>query len=267
MRARAVKKSGRAAVVSSVRRAARGRARAVGTAKGARRTSSAAAGAGAGASSRVPLVRSHGTDAGRVIGKSSDECYTPAEFVRLARDVLGVIDLDPASSAQAQAVVRAGRYFDKERNGLKRKWRGRVWLNCPYSAPAPWVGALLAHYQSGAVSAAVALFNSRTGSRWFHELAGVAWRCEARKRIRFYGPGTSGGNGMLDQVFFYLGDNPARFSAVFSAVGRIVAPSVTQAVTGARPCVVCGRALAGLRRDAETCSSRCRQSRYRRGSS
>jgi hypothetical protein len=181
----------------------------------------------------------------------------------LARDVLGAIDLDPASSVEAQAVIGARRFFTIEQDGLSQRWRGRLWLNVPYSRPGPWVDKLVASYQTGQVSAAVALFNSMTGARWFDTLARCGWRCELRKRIAFWGPATAGGPGMRDQVFFYLGRKPERFASVFGEHGRIVAPSVTLGVTRGAVCSVCSRSLAGLRSGAVVCSSRCRQRAYR----
>jgi len=196
---------------------------------------------------------------------ASDECYTPLAWVERARDVLGAIDLDPASSTEAQAVVGAGRFFVLADDGLSKRWRGRVWLNCPYSRPGPWVEHLIGAYDRGDVSACVALFNSMTGARWFDAMARQAWRCELRKRIAFYGPATGGGPGMRDQVFFYLGARPERFGAVFGEHGRIVPPaSVTQGVTGpGAVCSVCGRSLGGLRADAVVCSHRCRSRAHR----
>lgn len=200
------------------------------------------------------------TRAERVQG---DECYTPAQFTKLARDVMGAIDLDPASNARANKVVRARKYFSIRDDGLRKRWRGRVWLNCPYSAPAPWAAKLLASYAAGDVRESISLFNSRTGSSWFHPLAAQAWRCEAKTRIRFWGPSTTGTTGWADNVFFYTGPNPDRFAAVFAHVGRIVPPAVTKGVTVERVCSVCTRSLAGMRMDAEQCSAACRQRAYR----
>lgn len=196
-------------------------------------------------------------------GIVSDECYTPSDYAQAVRDVLGTIDLDPASCAAANEVIRARRFLTAAQNGLKRKWRGRVFLNCPYSHPLPWAERLCEFYESDAVPEAIALFNSRTGSRWFDLLASRAWRCEVRTRIKFWGPATSGGNGMQDQVFFYLGDRPERFIARFQSIGRIVPPESSLHSIKVRVCVVCRRALEGRRTDSETCSNACRQKRYR----
>jgi len=54
---------------------------------------------------------------------------TPVEYVDLARTVMGVIDLDPASSDQAQSTVQALQHFTQADDGLKRVWHGNVWLN------------------------------------------------------------------------------------------------------------------------------------------
>jgi ParB family chromosome partitioning protein len=63
------------------------------------------------------------------------EWYTPADILEAAVEVMGGIDLDPASSdaQQAQAPVKASQYFTIENNGLERPWCGRVWLNPPYA--------------------------------------------------------------------------------------------------------------------------------------
>jgi ParB family chromosome partitioning protein len=194
-----------------------------------------------------------------------DECYTPGEHMALVREVIGDIDCDPASCAAANRIVRAKRFYTIAQNGLEQPWFGTLWLNYPYSRPKVWVVRLLEAYDSGAVAQAMVLTNARTDSGWFDLLAQRFWRCETFSRIAFWGPGTNeSGTGWLGQCFFYLGDNPERFAAVFARLGRITPPAarVTQAVT--RPCVVCSRMMAGVRVDAETCSSRCRQRRYRR---
>src|SRR5687767_5219509 len=61
------------------------------------------------------------------------EYYTPEFIIEAARRVMGAIDLDPASSKEANKRVKAARYFTKKDNGLSHLWYGRVFMNHPFS--------------------------------------------------------------------------------------------------------------------------------------
>ena len=63
----------------------------------------------------------------------TDERYSPDWLVEKARLVLGGIDCDPASSELANRTVAAATYYTRTDDGLQREWRGRVWLNFPWS--------------------------------------------------------------------------------------------------------------------------------------
>ncbi|MDE2100902.1 MAG: GIY-YIG nuclease family protein [Patescibacteria group bacterium] len=66
---------------------------------------------------------------------TGDDFYTPDLIMESARRALGgIINLDPASHAVANQVVRAERIFTKGDNGLNHRWSGTVWLNPPFGS-------------------------------------------------------------------------------------------------------------------------------------
>lgn len=102
----------------------------------------------------------------------SVEHYTPVDIVAASRQVLGEIDLDPASCLQAQEVVGATVWYgtgspDGE-DGLTEPWGGSVFLNPPggvvpdeylgmgtRSNAALWWAMLAGAWESGEVEAAI----------------------------------------------------------------------------------------------------------------
>jgi ParB family transcriptional regulator, chromosome partitioning protein len=115
---------------------------------------------------------------------------TPAEYVELARQVLGDIDLDPASSALAQETVKAALYYSEAEDGLADRWSGRVWLNPPYCQPAigQFVDKRVTELAIGNVESAILLVNNNTDTAWFQKAAASSSSiCFPRRRIRFKG--------------------------------------------------------------------------------
>src|SRR6185312_6707318 len=110
-----------------------------------------------------------------------NEWYTPAYIIEAARQVMGRIDLDPASSKLANQTVKATRYYTEEQDGLTQEWYGHVWLNPPYGKlPAPtnegrsyiglFVRKLLREYRQGNVEQAILLATPQTDATWFYML-------------------------------------------------------------------------------------------------
>ncbi len=165
---------------------------------------------------------------------ASNEWYTPAEYVNAAREVMGAIDLDPASNPLANETVQAARYYTQEDDGLAQTWYGRVFLNPPYgvtegeSNAGVWARKLITDYQNGHVSEAVLLVNANTERKWFAQL----WDfpiCFTNHRIQFYTPDGVGAQPVDGNALVYLGPNPERFVSVFSRFGD-VAGSFTREV-------------------------------------
>jgi len=80
----------------------------------------------------------------------SAEWYTPAAYVEAAREVMGGIDLDPASHAEANAIVKAKQFYTADDEGTFRPWHGRVFVNPPGGLVGEFWRSLMAawHYQA-----------------------------------------------------------------------------------------------------------------------
>lgn len=157
-------------------------------------------------------------------GTGENEWYTPADIIQNARAVLGVIDLDPASSEQAQHTVQALQYLTLADDGLMRMWHGNVWLNPPYAQPhiESFADKMILEVRSGRVTSAIMLTHNYTDTAWFQKLAAAANAvCFPKGRIRFEAPDGSLASPTQGQAFFYFGNNPARFIEVFSSRGVV----------------------------------------------
>lgn len=158
----------------------------------------------------------------------NNEWYTPALYVDAARQVMGAIDLDPASNEYANKTVRAERIYTIDDDGYHREWHGRVWLNPPYgyrdgneSNQALWSAKLINEYRAGRVSEACLLVNAVPGNKWFASL----WDfpvCFPDHRIRFYNALITAGQPTHSNAIVYLGSSVQQFVNVFSAFGVVV---------------------------------------------
>lgn len=173
---------------------------------------------------RICEAEKGATDQKGASGTGENEWYTPAEFVEAARAVMGGIDLDPASSAKAQEVVRAGAFFARDDDGLSKPWHGRVWLNPPYAQPHinDFAEKMAEEWKAGRVSSAVMLTHNYTDAGWFHTLAAEASAiCFKRGRVKFYSPKGEVASPTQGQAFFYFGPDTSDFYAEFSRIGFV----------------------------------------------
>lgn len=112
---------------------------------------------------------------------ATNEHYGPAWLIEGARELMGGIDLDPASCAKANEIVRASSFYALPNDGRVMPWHGRVYLNPPggscefpsiptphnrkrdHASPGLW-WAILAHkWQTGEIDQAVfTIFNLET---------------------------------------------------------------------------------------------------------
>ncbi|MDI6028325.1 DNA N-6-adenine-methyltransferase [Corticibacterium sp. UT-5YL-CI-8] len=161
----------------------------------------------------------------RAQGTGENEWYTPAQYIELARSVMGGFDVDPASNPIAQEKVRAATYYTEETNGLDKPWNGRVWLNPPYAQPAisHFADKTVEEVQAGRCVEAVVLTHNYTDTGWFQKLAKVASAiCFTKGRIRFESPSGEKASPTQGQAFFYFGSNAIKFAEVFRDTGFVV---------------------------------------------
>jgi hypothetical protein len=186
----------------------------------------------------------------------TSEHFTPPAVVEAARRVLGGIDLDPASCAEANATVGAFQFFASPADGLLKRWSGRVFLNPPggtltlSKAARAELGAGKAKLESLRLAEEAAAWGTRSRPvAWWRKLS-EQWRagnvdaaiflgftleilrtaqgdhrfdspldfpfCVLRSRQRFGGNSPTHGN-----VVIYLGDKPRAFEREFSPMGEV----------------------------------------------
>jgi len=143
--------------------------------------------------------------------EDNDNCYTPPFIF----DRLGLtFDLDPAAPPGGVPWVPARCYYTEFDNGLLQPWFGVVWLNPPYSKPAPWVDKLSAHGNG------IALLPLDPTTKWFRQnVASADLHCFLEHRIRFRRPTPQN-------------ETSARFPSVLAAYGPEATAALRQSDLG-----------------------------------
>jgi len=166
-----------------------------------------------------------------VFSHDSLDYYTPQWVIDAAREVMGGIDLDPASCEAANTWIMANRYYTIDQDGLSLPWYGRVWLNPPYSFTNgksnqdAWSYRLATEYRSGAVSEGMLLVKAALGYKWFEGLWDSWPVCFVRERLSFVMPnGSDDGQSKQGTAIFYMGTNLQGFVSAFAKFGRIITP-------------------------------------------
>lgn len=184
---------------------------------------------------KLPLIeRARYAHEDAMLSSVSDDWYTPPQWIALAREVMGSIDLDPASCHEANAkYVKASKWYDIVRNGLdlNNPWNGNVWLNPPYgrgeNSASSFVSRLCNEYRSGAVKQAITCLNvASMGALWFQNWlpALSPSHLVARGRVNFLPPASlvKESAAATGRVFTYIGPNAQKFAETFGPHGLLL---------------------------------------------
>lgn len=155
------------------------------------------------------------------------EYYTPSWIIEAARSVMGSIDLDPASSAKANEIVKAWLYYHKTADGLYCDWFDNVWLNHPFSKLGNklWIDKLIKEYSKGVVKQVCCITYASTSEKWFQPLMDYP-QCYFSRRVNYIdGETMQPKKGVTKgSVVTYLGPNVEKFYSVFSQYGKVMVP-------------------------------------------
>lgn len=194
-------------------------------------------------------------NAAQLINQTSGktEYRTDPRIISAAREVMGGIDLDPASSAEFNLYIRAKNFFTKKDDGLKHDWFGRTWLNHPFSlgwkacthnckrktcikrgfhvyedipSNADWINKLeRAFALDNFVTEACCITFACTSEAWFRPLFKYP-KCWLHPRTNYILPSGEILRGVTKgSVVSYLGANIERFITVFRPLGSITIPA------------------------------------------
>lgn len=178
------------------------------------------------AETQVDIVSGNGHKPHVSHNSGNNEWYTPPEYIEAAREVMGEIDLDPASSETANKIVKAKRFYSEDNDGLSKKWLGRVWMNPPYSSEliGQFTAKLCQHVRSGDIIEAVVLVNNATEAAWFEDMAELAQTVMfTYSRVKFLDSELKPrGAPLQGQALLYFGPSYKKFIKAFSKLAWAV---------------------------------------------
>lgn len=197
----------------------------------------------------------------QLINQSSGEFeyYTPQVITDLAHEVMGGIDLDPASCEIANQRVNASQFFNQVDDGLSQQWYGRVFMNHPFHrgekackkkcvkvnckkptkanpnrrghciteeipSNMDWVNKFIDSYRNGDISEGICITFASMSESWLWGLLDYPV-CYPKGRIHYYKPdGTQDRGAPKGSIITYLGPNVRRFAESFAMIGKVHVP-------------------------------------------
>lgn len=167
----------------------------------------------------------------------SDEWFTPKWLMEAIQEVIGPIELDPASSKEANIIVNAKRILTREDNGLRTSWgkATSIFINPPggkegkESKTGLFWNKLMQERDNGNFGHAIFLAFSiealQTTQKYDKPIAGFPF-CVPSKRIRFTLPdgSTPTAPSHSNMIVYVPGtiNETDKFEAVFKQLGAVI---------------------------------------------
>lgn len=163
-------------------------------------------------------------------GPSKDSYFTPDIYTEGVREVMGAIDLDPASCDEANNGdanndgVQAKNFYDIDDDGLSEEWFGRVFLNPPFKEWDQWSLKAYKEWKSGRVTQMVVFIGANSCvNKNFERLKRIAdavFIPDGRDYGNTWGPKSTSGS-FQGHFLFYFGPKVKKFNDVFSKYGSV----------------------------------------------
>lgn len=200
----------------------------------------------------------------------TDERYTPGWVLDLVASALGGIDLDPCADPQRR--VQASHHFTKEDNGLEQPWKGRVFLNPPFSNSKEWIRHLSLYFASGAVTEAVVLLpvmalTNKSSRLLLREQAEGFVLLERKLSFLDADYKPIGEMSSFPFALVYAGGNFHKFLSVMGDVGIPCVINKPHSQIKKMSCAYCGKPFTAVRTTRKYCGTTCRVEAFRRRTS
>lgn len=125
---------------------------------------------------------------------TKDQYGTPPEIWERVQAVLGEVELDPCADVQSAVRAKKNIFWSRGQDGLTTSWKRyrTIYMNCPYSHPAPWANRLCERVDMNPGARTMSLLPGTPATGWYRQLAQhpktTAVICFAQ-RIRFWKEG------------------------------------------------------------------------------
>lgn len=139
---------------------------------------------------------------------------TPKPIIDVVRESFGgSIDLDPCSNASSIVGAKEN-WIYTEKDALKDRWSGNVYINPPYSREHNMAFSLAWRANASSTRAQIALVPAATGSTWFRNYITASTCVAFIGRVRFIGAPNAT---PFDLALVYRGQRPNVFRRALQA--------------------------------------------------